>query len=290
MAESTIILLGGPDSGKTNYLARLWEAMRAGNGALIAPNIPTDIKYVEDALTHLLQGHFAPRSDKNVDDIGQSIRVPVIGQGEAGSANSEIVVPDVSGELWSSAVENRELPERWMSLLKESAGAILFVRVGSDQNIAPLDWVTSAQLLRMPALAPGNNSPEHRTPTQVALCELLSFLKATFSNKWGRPRVAVVVTAWDRVDAVTAAEGPGAYLAREFPLLSGKSRNLQGLEVKVFGVSIVGGDFVDPVFKQAFFNQDLKDSGYVVVEKDDGTTEKKPDLTLPVAWVARKSG
>ena len=49
MTDHAIVLLGGPDSGKTNYLARFWEALRAGEGELISVEVPSDIKYVEDA-------------------------------------------------------------------------------------------------------------------------------------------------------------------------------------------------------------------------------------------------
>jgi hypothetical protein len=263
--------------------------MRAGSGALVAPEMPSDIKYVEDALAHLLQGHFAPRSDKNFDGTGQNIQVPVVGRGEPSGRKAKLVVPDVSGELWVNAVETREIPSRWMSVLEASIGALLFVRIGSEQNVSPLDWVTSAGLLRMPALAPVTKDTEPKTPTQVTLCELISFLRAKLPHADTLPRVAIAVTAWDRLDAETAAKGPSAYLESEYPLLAGKIRNIQGLEMRVFGVSIVGGDFAEQAFKDAFFQGDLKDSGYVVVEEPGNPSRKVPDLTLPVAWLARKT-
>ena len=39
----SIILLGGPDSGKTNYIGRLWRALDVGAGALHAAEQPGDI-------------------------------------------------------------------------------------------------------------------------------------------------------------------------------------------------------------------------------------------------------
>src|ERR1700721_2101478 len=52
MVNQTIVLVGVPDTGKTNFLARLWEALRGGNGTLMCPIPPDNIKYVEDALGH----------------------------------------------------------------------------------------------------------------------------------------------------------------------------------------------------------------------------------------------
>lgn len=285
MTNHSIILVGGPDSGKTNYLARLWAALRSRQGVLSTPEMPVEIKYVEDALAHLLQGQFAPRSEKSLE-AGQSFVVPVRSTSNA-SNHFQIVVPDVSGELWKRAVETCELPAQWMEDIKTAAGALLFVRIGSDQIIEPLDWVTSAALLQMPGFdAERMDAAKREIPTQVSLCELLRFMEHSLgtASPTARKRVAVLVTAWDRLDRERAAAGPTAYLTAEFPLFAGRLNDLSTLDVRVFGVSVVGGDFIDDDFKQRFFNGRLTDSGYIVQEQG-GTVEIKPDLTLPIEWV-----
>ena len=289
MTDHAILLIGGPDSGKSNFLARLWLALMSREGALVAPEAPSDIKYVEDALAHLLQGQFAPRSDKNYAESVQSFSVPVVTAKDVEAEPIQIVVPDVSGELWKTTVETCELPSQWMSNLRAAFGALLFVRIGSDQNIEPLDWVNTAKLLRMPALeAEAGQSDTRRIPTQVLLCELLRFLEHSLAadSDTVKPRVAILVTAWDRLDAQRAEKGPIAYLAEEYPLLAGRLADISKLNVSVFGVSIVGGDFIDAEFKQRFFDMDMKEAGYVVQEFDR-EVQKKPDLTIPIAWVCQ---
>ncbi len=286
MSEQTIVLVGGPDSGKTNYLARLWEALRAGDGALVAPVVPQDIKYVEEALEHLLKGEFAPRSDKNFETSARSFSIPLVAASDRNAQPMAIVVPDVTGELWKKAVETSEVPQQWMDGLQAASGALLFVRVGSEQNVDPLDWVTCATLLRFQGARDADQ--ETQIPTQVALCELLRFLETSLvpSKAGSPPRVSVVVTAWDRLDAATAARGPLAYIRSEYPMFAGRLADTSKLSVKVFGVSVVSGDFTDEQFKERFFEKDLKESGYVMVETDS-STEMKSDLTQPVAWVVR---
>jgi Double-GTPase 1 len=206
-----------------------------------------------------------------------------------GADRFEIVVPDVSGELWKTAVETCELPAQWMSDLASARGALLFVRIGSDQNVAPLDWVTAAKLLRMEgAPAETDVTQKHEIPTQVSLCELIRFMEYGLgtANSETRSRVAVLVTAWDRLDHERAAAGPTAYLAAEYPLLAGRLKDISKFDVRVFGLSVVGGDFLDEDFKQKFFMQNLKSAGYVV-EEIQGRLETKQDLTLPVAWVVK---
>jgi hypothetical protein len=288
MTEHPIVLIGGPDSGKTNYLARLWAALRSREGTLVAPAVPTEIKYVEDALAHLLQGQFAPRSDKALEE-GHSFSVPVVAATYPDAERFDIVVPDVSGELWKKAVETCELASQWMDELKDARGALLFVRIGSNQNVEPLNWVTAAAILRMPGGGDDENASGESKPgipTQVSLCELLRFMEHSLGTNHpdARPRVAVLVTAWDRLDTETSAAGPTAYLATEYPLLAGRLKDISQFDVRVFGVSVVGGDFVDEEFKQRFFTGKLESSGFVV-EEMEGVVEKKQDLTRPVAWV-----
>lgn len=289
MTAQTILLVGGPDSGKTNYLARAWESLRSRKGALKAPNAPDNIKYVEDALAHLLQGKFAPRTDKSFEEIGHSFSIGVESLNESGTTMSSLVVPDVSGELWTTAVETSELPNEWMTKLRESNGAILFLRVGSDQNVEPLDWVTAGALMGLSKPADDSIPSSARTPTQVIICELLRHLEYGLAPRSPGyvPRVALVITAWDRLDSERAAAGPWAFLEADYPLLAGKISSTRNLEIRVFGVSVVGGDFTDPTFTEAFFETDLYKSGYVI-DDTSAPGERLQDLTLPIAWVIER--
>jgi hypothetical protein len=61
----------------------------------------------------------------------------------AEGAQGRIVVPDISGYLWRNAGIDSEIDSEWMSELTRADSALLFVRVRSDQEVRPLDWVTS---------------------------------------------------------------------------------------------------------------------------------------------------
>ena len=122
----------------------------------------------------------------------------------------------------------------------------------------------------------------------MQLCELVRFLEYSLAdrNRQEKPRVAVLVTAWDRLDAKTGVQDPMAYLADQYPLFAGRLADVSEVDVQIFGVSIVGGDFVDGDFRQRFFHGDLKTFGYVVYAAD-GQVQKSFDVTIPVAWVLR---
>lgn len=152
MSSGAIILIGGPASGKTNYLARLWLAFKARKGQLRADNLPKNIHYVDDAVRHLMALRYAPRSERNMEDGRRDFMISVRGDEGRGPERS-LTVPDVTGELWRRAVNSYELPQKWIDALKASSSAILFVRAHSKFNAQPMDWVTARELLKMHAAA-----------------------------------------------------------------------------------------------------------------------------------------
>ena len=279
-ARDSIVMIGAPDSGKTNYLGRLWGALKAENASLRATQQPDDIRYVFDALTHLLQGTFAPRTDTNVDIDGRHCSIQVAWEREGETEHAELLVPDVSGELWADAVQTNELQETWLTSVRQSIGALLFVRVDSDQHIPSLDWVTARERLEV-----GGEEAESQIPTDVQLCEFLRFLELFLGKDADvrKPRVAVLVAAWDIVDEGRAQQGPKAYLRREFPLFAYRLADISMVEVEVFGVSVVGGDFRDEAFKERFLAGHVDEFGYVVAEPD--AMPHPADVTTPVRWV-----
>lgn len=273
----SIMLIGGPDSGKTNYVGPLWQALDAKSGALHAAEQPDDISFVLNITEHIYAGYFAPRTEHS--DERRDFEVIVAAT--PGGPRARIVVPDISGELWRNAVIDSELDSEWMDELERADGALLFVRVDSDQDVQPLDWVTSRTLLER-----NGDNKEPGLPTQVMLCELIRFLEISLAKREDGtlPRLAVVVTAWDLVDTETFERGPLAYLAREYPLVAGKLTDLKSLNVLVFGLSSVGGDLKnDPVYRQAFLEDGPDGKGWAAVE-DQGGWRKDRDITLPIAW------
>lgn len=275
--SNSIVLLGGPDSGKTNYVGRVWPALDAGGGRLHAARQPEDIRFVLDVTDHLNAGSFAPRSEHADDRRDFEVAVAAV----IGGDETNIVIPDISGELWLSAAEQGEVSTELMEEMRSASGALLFVRVQSELAVRPLDWVTSKTLL----CKLGNDDPG--LPTQVMLCELLRFLETTFTSRPGgqRPRVSVVVAAWDLVDPQTFKLGPKAWLGREYPLFAGRLDDIEGLDLRVFGLSVVGGDLrADKSCRDDVQENGLDGRGWVAVEDDGGTWRRDPDLTLPIAW------
>lgn len=276
--SGTVILIGGPDTGKTNFLARLVAHLRDGKGALRATRLPDDIQYIEDALAHLMKGEFAPRSHNTADEVSGEIVIDV--RFEEGAEEATIAVPDVSGETWDEVAKSAEISTAWLNRVQNAHGALLFVRVLSELNVAPMDWVNARDLLAIAGPA-----ADFSLPTQVMLCEFLRLLEENLAvSKDARPRVAVMLTAFDRLDPETQKKGPMAFLESTFPLFAGRIANTAGIEIGVFGASVVGGELGDNEFKNQYLDGDVNESGYIV----DGTkepVERVRDISRPISWV-----
>ena len=282
MTNRSIVLIGGPDTGKTNYIGRLWLAVQDGESTLVTRGLPNRIDYVEQLVAHLHKGRFAPRTDKNLEAVSGKVVLPLAADPRRGGLASELVIPDVSGEIWKNAVETRELAPEWMQQLEDAFGAMVFVRVLSKLNVDPLDWVADAKLMAHQ----GSAAQPSKMPTQVMLCEFIRFVEEKLHRDLHtpKPRVAVVVTAWDLLDSERSSAGPAAYIEKEYPLFFGRIEHLEGFDVMVFGMSILGGDLRDDDgFRAQLLASDFRSRGYVVY-CSDGQVKKDSDLTIPVAW------
>lgn len=276
---ANIIFVGGPRSGKSNYLFRMWIAIEREKGRLAKDGLPQDVEYLHYGALNLLDGKFAPHTSK---DARMMCEIPIAERGRPDS-KGVILVPDASGELWLDLYSKREWPSQWDDLVKEDCGFVLFTCVGSPHNVAAMDWITCERLY-------GQNVPPKPTgvPTQVLLVEWLQILRSITSDKIGhsyRPRLSVVVSAWDRLPLDRQQESPQEYLEMEFPLLAQFIRaETHGFDAKVFGLSIVGGDLdLDPEFRNEFLQSEPSGVGYAVPDMQGGT-ERRRDVLLPIYW------
>jgi hypothetical protein len=285
MKPMSLLLVGGPDSGKTNYVGRLWASLQRKTGRLRAVGMPTNIEYVDNVVEHLMKGKFASRTDRNLGRMDFSFGVQI-----DDGPTTNLVVPDITGELWQNAIHDSEIPKNWLDELKAASAALLFVRVHSKLNVQPPDWVTAKQLLTMHGREPEQKpEQESKLPTQMVLCELLRHLNSLLSDRpnGDRPRVAIIVSAWDRLDAERQGSGPMEFLRREFPLVFGRLRDTDRLDIRVFGMSILDGDLNDDEeFREASRGKDISTMGSVVVIDESGAPRVDRDITLPVAWLA----
>lgn len=315
----SVLLIGGPDAGKSNYLFRSWIAIDDGRGAMVKDGLPMELEYLRDGSERLLEGEFAGRTS---EDVHERIEIPVRSSPSIGAErHGVLVVPDMPGEQIRAIYRNRQWPQAWEDHVSDCCGCLIFVRASSKENVVPLDWATCIELYGA-AMAPpaGTGAPEtkpdpaavsgavvprvevkpakqsdskgedqkYETPTQVLLTEWMQFLRLAIADLAGgghRPRIGIVVSAWDAVPTDQRTAGPAAYLKDNFPLLHQFfETNGDELDLQVFGVSIVSGDLKEDVeFRKTYQEGNPREFGYTM-HSLFGDLRRDADVTLPIAW------
>lgn len=284
----SVLLVGGPDAGKTNFLCRLALVIFGKQGRLQADRLPEELEYLRTGADKILTGEFVPHTPHDV--LNRSV-IPVKEVDSEGDFHGQLVVPDCSGERWLNIYRQREWSEDWETVISDACSCLLFLRVDSDQTIAPLDWVSCEKLLGSPTDVSdsiGNPEAEQIPPTQVVLVDWLQCLRRAFTERVGgsyRPRLGIIVAAWDLVPQDQQDSDPDDYVKLNFPLLwQFKLTNTSRFEFATFGVSIVGGDLNDASgFRKEYLKSDPQKAGYVV-HSLRGLISKSSDITIPVAW------
>jgi hypothetical protein len=277
-----VLIVGGPDMGKTNYLARLWGAVyKSETGILSYDGLPDDLEHLNTILGSLLAGNFAERTKH---DEHWHCEIPLKVEGD-GAYRGKLIVPDCPGEEWQRIYKNNEWSEVWENLIDGVRGCLCFLRPNSSELRAPLDWMTCWKHF-------GTGNVEmplaDETPTQVEMVhwiQCLRYAQRARRSGAGKLRIGVVVSAWDALPGNIRKGKPTKYLEENVPLLHQfMGTNTHAFEFAAFGVSIAGGDLKkDEDFKKEYQQGDPFSAGYVIHELG-GRREESPDHTLPVAW------
>ena len=293
---ASVLLIGGPDAGKSNFLFRVWMAIDAGRGSLAKDGLPDEVAYLRTGAESLMSGSFAGRTS---GEVLEQVSIPVKSNRTPGLSGL-LGVPDVPGERVLEVYRLRHWDEGWERRIDPGCGCLLFVRAGSTETIPSLDYTACVAALGAPlradhaavgvggaAIVP---SPEEEPPppTDVVLTDWLQFIRRAFTDRVGgsyRPRVGIAIAAWDAVPQDMQGRDPTEFFAQEFPLTyQFVSANADRFNFQFFGVSVLSGDVEhDPDFKAEFARGSPWDFGYVI-HSLDGTVKRDPDVTVAVAW------
>jgi len=226
------------------------------------------------------------------------------------------------GEQIRAIYRNRQWSHAWEDHISARCGCLIFIRAGSRDNVVSLDWATCIEMYGAAIPAPSSVQPEanasfvsttsvppaaqaeaqlgrkqsdlkdgeskNEPPTQVLLTDWMQFLRRAISDHTGgihRPRIGVVVSAWDAVPTDQKAAGPMQYLRDNFPLLHQFiETNGEEFDLQVFGLSVVSGDLkADADFKKQYEAGNPREFGFVI-HSLQGELRQDADVTLPVAW------
>lgn len=285
--ETRISIIGLPSSGKTTFLAALWHSVREpGKMTKLAFDGLNQGNYQH--LNELAKLWRAGKIQKRTQ-IGGAKRVSMRLKTES-SQTLDVTFPDLPGEDYDRMWERRELDKTSEESLAAPAIALL---VHGDTIRMPAWVVERMAIAKQLGMAQGEGEGNGEltewsgalAPTQVKLVELLQMLMAP-PLYIGARRLAVLITAWDRVESEELS--PAELLESKLSLLFQYLRNGRDpWDWRVWGLSAQGGVYEDPDNGDSFAETDRlreieRPSERIKLVDGDAASS---DMTIPLAWL-----
>jgi hypothetical protein len=291
-SEGAVVICGLPASGKTTFLAALWYVVfdkRDPNARLKFDSlIGLDHSHLNEIMRRWLQ------AKEQIHTEIASGKIVSMNLKDGDDHKVRMTFPDLSGESFQEMWEARECDPNLAELLRECDGILLFIH--ADKIKRPIGVAeTTQQAAGLGGATPATASPEEwhpkDAPTAVQLVEMLQMFRGGALQVPAR-RLAVVLSAWDKVEEDEPNITPDQYLARELPLLDQYLQHgLDHWDVRVYGLSAQGGDFE----RNGVTDDAARNDRVAEIRALDDASERirlmKPDLsndlTEPIAWLTK---
>ena len=269
-----LLVIGGPNTGKTHFGGQLLGRLNHGNGVIIMNGAPVNISPFEDVLKALGQGRTAEHTAMGVY---HEVMMPVA---KIGGEPFELVFPDYNGEQVREMMEERHISRDWQVRLRDSSGWLLFIRL---ELIRAFEDVFTRPVSRIEEgeIRSNDSSKWSDQASYVELLQLLLFTKGVGTvDRIKEPVLTVVLSCWDEIKGLQKNTMPIDLLRKRMPLFAEFIQSTwQGAQLRIVGLSALGKPLKERETDEEFKDRGPENFGYVVLP--DG--KRSDDLTLPVA-------
>lgn len=279
MLTPEIMLLGGPNSGKTHLAGQLYGRLQRNPGALQLrkdEGVPADLSPLQEVLNCLEDGKAAPHTSHST---WAEVRLPLIDRG--GNA-VDLRWPDYGGEQLSQVFSTRSVNPDWQKQLCASGGWILLLRLGAE-----VTYEDGFKRLAKPELESHQGQADRAEKWDAnaywveKLQILLHVAQRGVVNPISSPRLAILLSCYDELGSKSIK--PVEVLSEKLPLVSSFVRNNWLPDaVSVWGLSALGKPLNESNNSDTFIDEGPEYQGWVV--PPDGS-DKDTDLTLPINWL-----
>lgn len=278
MTIPELLLLGGPNSGKTHYAGQLYGRLRRSLGTLqLRPNTgtPDDLSALEEVLRSLEEGNAAKHTPANT---WAEIQLHLMDQH---GKHIDLNWPDYGGEKLSEITEHRTISELWQSRLSVANGWLLLIRLRAETTYKD----ELENLLRRENGTKRTIQREKSWDANARIVELLQMLmhiaQVETNKRVQRPCLAVLLSCYDELDAPSSI--PSEVLAQHLPLVSSFiHNNWAPNDLSIWGLSSLGCLLEENTESETFIDEGPETQGWVVPPEGG---ERDSDLSKPLAWL-----
>lgn len=288
MQAPEVMLLGGPNSGKTHYAGQLYGRLRRRPGRLRLREengTPADLTSLEDVLHCLENGRAAEHTATNT---WSEVLLPMV---DSRGLVLDLRWPDYGGEQLNNVVNHRSVSEGWRGRLTAAEGWMVLIRLKAETTYRDaLAGLAQHHSNEVKVNKPGDPIPLVSRATAwdanarwVELLQILLHVAGLGTvARTCRPRLAVLLSCYDELNE-TEMRRPQDVFADYLPmLLSFLQSTWRTDSLSIWGLSALGRLLEEGSADENFIDRGPEEQGWVV-PPDGG--ERDPDLSRPLAWL-----
>lgn len=275
MEKHNILIIGGPNTGKTHFGIQLYERInsRQFEFKIDPKNRPSDLTIFEDGLKNIYNGRRAAHTETGAN---RSIELIITDE-----KNSEVKLafPDYAGEQITSIVNNRKVNDLWQDYIAKSTSWVLFIRLN---ELVPLEDIVNKGIPSAEEIQKRKSQPPPVKISEAAfyveLLQSLAYIKglSTFTPI-GQPSLTVVLSCWDEL-SLPEDQVPSTLLKERLPMLFDfLNNNWQSKSISIIGLSSTEKSLTDEPDDE-FIDKEPINFGYYI----DKTGVIHKDLTLSI--------
>jgi hypothetical protein len=279
--DPRLLVLGGPDSGKSTYRGQVFQRFAHKPGGLKLRKSVGDVTAIESDVDRLSQGLQPNHTRSNTFVTTDFALVDSAGR------QYELKFADYDGEQLRRMSNNNLLPALWVERAQQADSWLLFLRIDSVRSVKnfmthPVDSGPRTEAKADTKLGPVPANAVTETNTIEMLQRLLFVRGASLRHRVYAPRLAVLLSCWDELPQSEQSKAPDDLLALRAPLLSRfLSANWNPDSVRVWGLTSTEKPLPKETPDEAFARKGAENVGYIVV----GANQQERDLTLPITWL-----
>ncbi|TWU55927.1 TRAFAC clade GTPase domain-containing protein [Rubripirellula reticaptiva] len=281
-AGKSIIMVGGPNVGKSHYTFQLYGRLSSKTCGLKLRAMPNQ-ELFQEGLDRLNRGLAAKHTSTAQYDNADLLLTDDEGN------DFDLLWPDYGGEQISQMLATRGVDEAWQSRLMSAHGILLFIRPDTILDFKNIvDQPIELELKSRDEKKSESTDCRLTLETQVGLVELLQIL--LFAGQLNRvtrlssPKLTILMTCWDEI--INPSGTPAKVLQGRLPLLHQFiTSNWREDSVNVYGLSALGRSLDKKKPDPEFAKLGPSSQGYVV-----GTEGKQTeDLTVVLSQLLKPS-
>lgn len=271
-----ILIIGGPNAGKTHFGGQLYGRLNARTEHFKITSPPEDLTIFQEVLDNLNEGKSSGHTNVNAH---KTFELEI--EDNTGS-KSVFSFPDYGGEQIKAIVNDRRVNKMWKEQIDRCNSWMLFIR---PDEVVQIEDVVNRGLPDQEVLKNRNEKRDPMTLSDSAFyVELLQILlhvkKIGIKQKISVPKLTVILSCWDLLSTEDQKKLPKEVLQDKLPGLFSFITGVWKEDVlDIMGLSSIEKSLSNKDSDQEYVKKGPENFGYIITP--DG--KKENDLTLTIS-------